>query len=117
VYSSESEEVSSATWDHGTRDLHYFVLPEGLDETRFELEVGWQLLQKPVVEEVDQFVETSKRFGAVRNYLRTLPCAENDNFDATEAWQTLMRWLLYFLGDRYRQYEANYSEIFVRDDE
>jgi len=80
------------------------------------MEITWQLLQKPVVQEIDEFVDTSKRFGAVRDFLRTLPCAKNEDFDATGAWQTLMRWLLYFLEDRYRQYEANYSEIFVRDE-
>jgi hypothetical protein len=116
VYSSDADEVASSTWDHGTRDLRHFDLPESLDEHRFEMEISWQLLQKSVVQEIDEFVETSKRFGAVRDFLRSLPCAENEDFDATGAWQTLMRWLLYFLGDRYSQYEANYSEIFVRDE-
>jgi hypothetical protein len=116
VYSSTEEEVASSTWDHGTHDLRYFDLPEGLGERRFETEISWQLLQKPVVQQIDEFVEVSKRFGAVRDFLRTLPCAENKHFEATRAWQTLMRWLLYFLGDRYRRYEANYSEIFVREE-
>lgn len=114
VYAGSSDEVTSATWGHGRRDLCHFDLPEGLDETRFELEVRWQLLQKPIVQEVDAFVETSKRFGAVRDYLRTLPCAENEDFDATRAWQTLMRWLLYFLSERYQRSEPGYSEIFAR---
>lgn len=114
VYSSSSNEVSTSTWNHGSRDLRYFDLRKGLAEQQFDVEISWQLLQKPVVQEVDQFVNTSKRFGAVRDHLRTLPCAENEDFEATGAWQTLMRWLLYFLGDRYRQREANYSEIFVR---
>lgn len=114
VYIGSSEEVSSATWEHGLHDLRYFDLPEGLDEATFELEMRWRLLQKPVVQEIDALVETSKRFGAVRDYLRTLPCAENEGFDATRAWQTLMRWLLYFLSERYQRREPGYSEIFVR---
>ena len=116
VYAGDPDRVTSATWRHGQEDLAYFDLPEGLSKEEFDMEVSWQLLQKPVVQEIDEFVETSRRFGAVRNQLRTFPCAKNDDFDATGAWQALMRWLLYFLGDRYRRYEANYSEIFVRDD-
>jgi len=114
VYAGGSEEMSSATWEHGMHDLHYFDFPGELDEATFELEMRWQLLQKPVVQEIDALVETSKRFGAVCDYLRTLPCAEDEDFDATRAWQTLMRWLLYFLSDRYQRREPGYSEIFVR---
>jgi hypothetical protein len=116
VYAKNSVEVTSATWEHGRRDLRHFDLPEGLDEATFKLEMRWQLLQKPVVQEVDTLVETSKRFGAVRDHLRTLPCADNDGFDPTAAWQAIMRWLLYFFDDRYRRDEANYSEIFVREE-
>lgn len=114
VYAGSSEEVTSAAWKHGQHDLRHFDLEEGLDETTFELEMRWQVLQKRVVQEIDELVETSKRFGAVRDHLRTLPCAEEENFDATRTWQTLMRWLLYFLGDRYQRREPSYSEIFVR---
>jgi len=114
VYVGSPEEVASATWVHGQRDLRHFDLAEGLDKTTFELEMRWQLLQKPVVQEIDALVETSRRFGAVRDYLRTLPCAEDEDFDATQAWQTLMRWLLYFLSERYQRREPGYSEIFVR---
>ena len=80
------------------------------------MEIRWQLLQKPVVQEVDSLVSESKRFGAVRDHLRTLPCAQNDGFDPTDTWQAIMRWLLYFFDDRYRRHEANYSEIFVREE-
>ena len=114
VYAGNSDEVTSATWEHGRRDLRHFDLPEGLEEAMFELEMRWQLLQKPIVQEVDAFVESSQRFGAVRDHLRTLPCAEDEEFDATRVWQTLMRWLLYFLSDRYQRREPGYSEIFVR---
>jgi hypothetical protein len=116
VYAGVPEDLTTATWEHGSWDLRHFDLPEGLEKRTFEMEVRWQLLQKPVVQKIDSFVETSKRFGAVRDHLRTLPCAQNEGFDPTGAWQTLMRWLLHFFDDRYRRYEANYSEIFVREE-
>lgn len=116
VYTGDPEDLTTATWEHGNWDLRHFDLPEGLEEETFKMKVRWQLLQKPVVQEIDALVETSKRFGAVRDHLRTLPCAQNEGFDATAAWQTLMRWLLYFFNDRYHRHEANYSEIFVREE-
>lgn len=116
VYAENSEHLTTATRKHGSYDLRHFDLPEGLEEGAFEVEIRWQLLQKPVVQEVDALVSESKRFGAVRDHLRTLPCAQNDGFDPTDAWQAIMRWLLYFFDDRYRRHEANYSEIFVREE-
>ena len=114
IYVGDVEAVTSVTRKHAEHDLRFFELPSGLDRETFNMEVGWQLLQKPVVQEIDEFVTTSRRFGAVRDLLRDLPCAKDPDFDPTDAWQTLMRWLLYFLEDRYRRYEADYSEIFVR---
>jgi len=114
VYSGDAETVTSATYRHGQDDLNFFELSSGLSREEFELEVGWQLLQKPLVQSVDNFVAISRRFGAVRDHIKELPPGERADFDATHAWQALMRWLLYFLGDRYRRHEGNYSEIFQR---
>lgn len=114
VYAIDKEGVTSVTERNGQDDLRHFNLSPGLDKESFKLEVGWQLLQKPVVQEVDTFVKSGERFGAVRDHLKTLPCADLPDFDATETWQALMRWLLYFLEDRYKRYQPNYSEIFER---
>ena len=114
AYTGDLDALTTATRRHGLRDLRFLNIPEGLPEEAFNKEVKWQLLQMPVVQKVDNYVQVSRRFGAVRDYLQTLPCSEEPGFNATEAWQTLMRWLLYFLEDRYDCQEANYSEIFVR---
>jgi hypothetical protein len=114
VYSGDAETVTSATYRHGQHDLKFFELSSGLGREEFELEVGWQLLQKPLVQSVDDFVATSRRFGAVRDYINGLPLEERADLDATHTWQALMRWLLYFLDNRYHRHEANYSEIFQR---
>jgi hypothetical protein len=72
------------------------------------------LLQKPIIQRVDSFVKTPQRFGAVKNLLNSLPCVANPHFNAERAWQTLMRWLLYFLPNRYALSVPNYSEVFYQ---
>jgi hypothetical protein len=59
---------------------------------------------------LDQFVATRRRFGEVRTWL----AAQLEVDDATDDWQRLMRWLLFFLPDRYETFTGNYSEIFAR---
>lgn len=114
AYTGNLDPLTAATQRHSLRDLRFLNIPGGLPKEAFHEEVKWQLLQMPVVQKIDNYVQVSRRFGAVRDYLKTLPCAEEPGFNATEAWQTLMRWLLYFFEDRYDRQVANYSEIFVR---
>jgi hypothetical protein len=95
-------------------DLQILHIPVGLSKEQFEIYVGIQLLQMPIIRQVDQFVEIPQRFGAVRDYLKTLPCANQNSFDANNAWQTLMRWLLNFLPTRYELLVPRHSEIFCR---
>ncbi|MFM6205960.1 hypothetical protein, partial [Planktothrix sp.] len=109
-------------WDkltYGARELAAYdlqalpVIPD-LEQTAFNAYVGILLLQKPVIQKVDQWVKTPHRFGAIRDLLASLPCAVTPNFNAERAWQTLMRWLLYFLPSRYALSVPNHSEIFYR---
>jgi HKD family nuclease len=114
VYAGEPDDVTRAGKEQAWEDLRHFAIQVGLSREAFEAEVAWQLFQKPVVQEINSFTESSRRFGAVRDHLKGLPCAERSNFDATRAWQTLIRWLLYFMPDEYEMDEANYSETFRR---
>lgn len=112
VYAGEPDDVTRAGREQAREDLRHFAIQVGLSREAFEAEVAWQLFQKPVVQEINSFTESSRRFGAVRDHLKGLPCAERSNFDATRTWQTLIRWLLYFIPDEYEMHTANYSEIF-----
>lgn len=95
-------------------DLQFLDIPRGLAREQFEGYVGVQLLQMPIVRQVDRFIETPQRFGAVRDLLKSLPCAEREGFDADMAWQTLMRWMTQFLADRYVMSTPRYSEVISR---
>ncbi len=64
--------------------------------------------------EIDALFATPQRFGAVRQFLQTQPCAGQPDFDATWGWQTLMDWLFYFLPERYERLPSRHSEVVVK---
>jgi hypothetical protein len=114
AYSGGSQHLTSTARANAAHDLAELALPFGLDRQVFQLFVRWQLLQLPIVHALDHFLSEPRRFGAVRAWLGALPHLGGEGDDATDAWQRLMRWLLYFASDRYTARVANYSEIFSR---
>ena len=89
-------------------------LSPGLPKHVFTRSVGVVLLQQPMVRHIDQLLTRPQRFGAVRDELARLPCAAVTGFEPTQAWQTLMRWLLHFLPGRYKRLAARHSEVLGR---
>ena len=113
AYRGEVVRLSDAEKGAALADLEAFSLPKGLEDDAFRAYVGWHLAQLPVVRRIDGFVSESRRFGAVRAFLRRMDGYPQGR-DPSRDWQTIMRWLLYFFPHQYRVWEANYSEIFVR---
>lgn len=116
AYIGSAENLTTAAKLAASADLAYLSLPKGLSKTQFKSYVAVILLQTGVVRRIDSYVSMPRRFGEVRRYLKTLECANAPQFDATRDWQTLMRWLLYFLPDRYTSKVFRYSEVFQRRD-
>jgi hypothetical protein len=114
AYIGEGDKLGTGSRIAAISDLQALDIPSGLNIEQFEAYVGVQLLQRPIVRQVDKFVEIPQRFGAVRDFLKTLPCAAHEGFDADIAWQTLMRWLIHFLPVRYDLSVPRHSEIFHR---
>jgi hypothetical protein len=114
AYVGESGVMTRTAWEDAQLDLAQLDLPPALPRPAFDLHVRMELLQMPIVRALDDLLEEPRRFGAVRSWLWTQPCAEHGEFDATEAWQVLMRWLLHFAGDRYMSWTPNYTEVFAR---
>ena len=112
TYSDQWPQLTSASHTSTQIDLAVLQIPRELPQPVFTRYVAAQLLQFPCIAAVDAFVTQSQRFGAVTAYLKTLPCSKSTNFDATRAWQTLMRWLLYFLPERYEHSVPRHSEVF-----
>ena len=114
AYSGQSERLTAASRTTAFADLAALQIPPGFPEAIFVRYVGMQLLQTPCITSVDKFVIQSQRFGTVKAYLQTLPCSQEPHFDAARAWQTLMRWLLHFLPERYEYSVPRHSEVFQR---
>ena len=114
AYSGLTEKLSTASKIAALTDLRSLTIIPNLSQKVFQAYIGTLLLQKPIIQKVDTFVKTPQRFGAVRDLLASLPCANLPDFDAERAWQTLMRWLLHFLPNRYALSVPNYSEVFYR---
>lgn len=112
-YRDELDRLSQGEREAAAIDLAAFPLPPRLEEEAFRAYVGWYLAQMPVVQRVDTLVVEPQRFGAVRAFLRRMEDYPKGR-DPSRDWQTLMRWLLYFLPSEYEAWEANYSEIFGR---
>lgn len=115
AYQGRLDELGTGSRIAAISDLQTLNIPPSLQEDDFNTCIATQLLQKPVIQRIDRFVTKPRRFGEVRDLLSTLPCANaNEDFDPSRAWQTLMRWLLFFMVDRYKQYTPNYTEIFTK---
>lgn len=93
-------------------DLEVLDLPHGLGKEQFYLLVGHRLRQQPLVVAVDDYLKQPRRFGEVRDKIDQLTAIGRE--DASDAWQTLMRWFLEFLPDRYNREVPRHSELFAR---
>jgi hypothetical protein len=113
AYSGDEERLTAVSRSAALRDLAQLQPPNGLTEREFNTVVASALVQTETVRFIDGFLSEPRRFGAVTRHLRAqLPGLTSSDVD--HAWQTLMRWLLHFLPDRYQVSVPNYSEVIRR---
>jgi hypothetical protein len=112
AYSEGREALPAASAEAAAADLSVLQPPAGLSQAPFRALVASRLLQSPVVDALDQLLVEPQRFGAVRDEVSTWLDLSRE--EADRAWQTLMRWLLEFLPDRYRVHAPRHSEIVER---
>jgi hypothetical protein len=113
VYGGENDVMSTAGLEAARKDFLALDLPIGLSDSAFQSVVASRLASTPIVVRLNQFLEVRRRFGELRSWLAGQLAVS----DATDDWQRLMRWLLFFLPNRYEAFTANYSEIFGRKSE
>lgn len=114
AYTNKYDKLTNIARQNAIIDLSVFNLPQSLSKMLFNLYIGIQLLEKPIIQEIDEFIKSPRRFGEICDYLKKIKGEENNSFNVKIQWQTLMRWLLYFLPSRYGLSVLNYSEVFHR---
>jgi hypothetical protein len=117
AYLGDFDRLTVASRNAALSDLQLLNVPSGLSKHAFTAYVGAVLLQIPLISKLDRLLISPQRFGAVSQFIRMHMSQEDLSFDADRAWQTLMRWLLYFLPHRYGVRQPNHSEVFYRIDQ
>lgn len=116
AYAGNWEQLGTGSRVAARHDLLALELPTGLTREQFQGYVGIQLLQRPIIREVDQFLGMPQRFGAVSDFLKSLLNLKDQKIDTDLLWQTLMRWMLHFMPERYSYAKLPHSEIISRVD-
>jgi hypothetical protein len=110
VYSGTIDLVSKDVLTGAYLDLSHMEIPPNLDQLSFSSFVASRLEMEPLIIELDKFLSESRRFGELREFLSNFVVR-----DSARYWQTVMRWLLYFMPVKYSSNVANYSEIFRKN--
>ena len=110
VYSGNCDLVSKDVLVGAYLDLSHIEIPPNLDQSSFSSLVASRLEMEPLIIELDKFLSESRRFGELREFLSNFVIS-----DSTLHWQSVMRWLLYFMPTKYSANVANYSEIFRKN--
>ncbi len=113
AYSGQVDGLSAAARESTACDLLALAVPTGLTIEGFKASVAANLLQMPVIHQVDQFLAQPRSFGAMKDFLRGLAQYPQER-DASTDWQTMMRWFRYFLPRRFHMSIPNYSEVTYR---
>lgn len=118
VYINKVEELLDDSVKAGRDDLTALGIPINLTESMFHGYVASLLLQQPLVKYINKYLDKPQRFGSMTEYLRNffIDLELESIPNTTVLWQTLMRWLTFFLPQRYEITVPNHSEIFRRKD-
>ena len=108
-YRGDTTNVTVAVRESASYDLSSLGVPSNLSERSFNNWVKLSLLQNSEFRDIDSFVVNSRRFGEMKNFLRSRG-ADNGGF----SWQTWMRWILHFLPGHFVFHQPNYSEVVSR---
>lgn len=112
AYAQGPERLSEASAAAAERDLAHLEVPPAQAREQFEGLVGTRLLQESLINKVDDLLTQSRRFGEIRDVFAA--ALGLDRAGADHAWQTTMRWMLYFQPQRYERFVSSHSEIMVR---
>ncbi|MGI6416596.1 MAG: phospholipase D family protein [Thermoguttaceae bacterium] len=112
---SDADDLPVDVRQDAWRDLAVLNPPANLGREQFQSWIASRLLEIDVVARFDEFVAAPRRFGEMSAWLR----ANYDTFIPTydvgqRVAQQMIRWLTFFLPERYTLKTVNYSEILRR---
>ena len=114
AYSGGIELLTSAAQIDAFHDLRALNVPSGLSQIAFREFIAARLQQSSLVISIDDFLSVPRRFGEVRDHLGSHPLVAASDVGESDFWQTLMRWMLYFLPDAYLRSRPNHTEVFQK---
>jgi len=114
AYEGKWEKLGVSVRAAAVEDLAVLSIPAGLSRNAARVAVGMALLRQPIIAAVDRFLASPRRFGEVAELLAN--SSARPRSEADYLWQTLMRWLKYFLPWRYQFCQPVFSEIVARKD-
>lgn len=107
-----SDDYSSEVLQAAQQDLVALAPPSGLGRAAFEAAVGIALQTTSLVRALDSLLGTEeRRFGELQDWVSEQTGRPDDEGRAT---QTIVRWVLTFLPDRYQYRRPGYSELLSR---
>jgi hypothetical protein len=114
AYSGGIDLLTSAAQSDAIHDLEALKVPSGLSQLAFKEYVAARLQQSCLIIYIDDFLSIPRRFGEVRYHLGSHPLVAASDVGESDFWQTLMRWMLYFLSDDYLRTRPNHTEVFQK---
>lgn len=109
AYSGGRNRMTRLSSDASRADLLALEIPPGLDMAQFRALVGIRLLQHRNVATIDEFLETPRRFGEVRDQISQMSGMSRS--EASQRWQALMRWFLEYCPGRFEVIVPRHSEV------
>lgn len=109
AYESGGGSLTSRSAVAAAGDLTVLDLPPQLSREQFEKLVGHRLRNQPIFRHIDQFLDKPRRFGEMREMLSRIGGLDRD--ESEQSWQTVMRWMLEFLPEKYLHNTFRYSEV------
>ncbi len=98
-------------------DLICVDLPYGLSNEEFMTIISKKLLDDEILMDFDEYLAEPRRFGEMTQWLKNqCPHIADDHSFVQRRLQTILRWLQYFIPERYKLDQPNYSEVFYRVD-
>ena len=109
AYARGAESLTSVSARAAANDLFALELPGGLTHEQFDVLVRHRLRNQPLFTVINEYLTEPRRFGEMRDLLtRTLSLSRGE---AEQAWQTVVRWMLEFLPERYLHKTFRHSEV------